>query len=40
MYPPTKTSADVTRVSQPLRIADPPVFAIEPPAGFEALSKN
>jgi predicted DNA-binding transcriptional regulator YafY len=31
-----KTIADVMRVLQPLTFADAPVFAIEPPAGFEA----
>jgi DNA polymerase III epsilon subunit len=32
------TIADVTSVSPPLTFADAPVFAIEPPSGFEALS--
>ncbi len=36
--PTVKTIADVTRVSQPLTFADAPVFAIEPPPGFEMLS--
>jgi DNA polymerase III epsilon subunit family exonuclease len=33
-----KTIADVMRVSQPLTFTDAPVFAIEPPAGFEVLT--
>jgi predicted DNA-binding transcriptional regulator YafY len=37
--PTVKTTADVMRVSQPLSFADAPVFAIQPPAGFEALSE-
>ena len=32
------TIADLRRVSQPLTFADTPVCAIDPPAGFEALS--
>jgi DNA polymerase III epsilon subunit family exonuclease len=36
--PTVNTIADVMGVSQPLTFADAPVFAIEPPAGFEALS--
>jgi DNA polymerase III epsilon subunit family exonuclease len=36
--PTVKTTADVMRVSQSLSFADAPVFAIEPPPGFEALS--
>jgi DNA polymerase-3 subunit epsilon len=37
--PTVKTIADVMRVSHPLTFADAPVFAIEPPPGFEALSE-
>jgi DNA polymerase III epsilon subunit family exonuclease len=33
-----KTSADVMHISQPLTLADAPVYAIDPPAGFEALT--
>jgi DNA polymerase III epsilon subunit family exonuclease len=36
--PTVKTTADVMRVSQPLSFADAPVFAIQPPPGFEALT--
>jgi DNA polymerase III epsilon subunit len=36
--PTVKTIADVMRVSQPLTFADAPVYAIDPPAGFEALT--
>jgi DNA polymerase-3 subunit epsilon len=36
--PTVKTIADLTRLSQPLTFADAPVFAIEPPPGFEMLS--
>jgi DNA polymerase III subunit epsilon len=36
--PTVKTIADMMRVSQPLTFADAPVFAIEPPPGFEALT--
>jgi DNA polymerase-3 subunit epsilon len=36
--PTVKTIADVMRVSQSLTFADAPVFAIEPPAGFEVLT--
>jgi DNA polymerase III epsilon subunit family exonuclease len=36
--PTVKAIADLMRVSQPLMFADAPVFAIEPPPGFEALS--
>jgi hypothetical protein len=33
-----KTDADLVRLSPLLTFADTPVFAIEPPAGFEALA--
>jgi len=36
--PTVNTIADVMRVSQPFTFADAPVFAIEPPAGFEVLT--
>jgi DNA polymerase III epsilon subunit-like protein len=36
--PTVKTIADVMHVSQPRTFTDAPVFAIEPPPGFEALS--
>jgi DNA polymerase III subunit epsilon len=35
--PTLKQIAELARVTQPLRFADAPVFAIDPPAGFEAL---
>jgi DNA polymerase III subunit epsilon len=38
-HTPTLTKiSELMRVSQPLTFADAPVFAIEPPAGFEALA--
>jgi predicted DNA-binding transcriptional regulator YafY len=36
--PTLKKISDLTRVSQPLTFADAPVFAIEPPPGFEMLT--
>jgi DNA polymerase III epsilon subunit family exonuclease len=36
--PTLKKISELARVTQPLRFADAPVFAIDPPAGFEALS--
>jgi DNA polymerase III epsilon subunit len=36
--PTLKTFADVMRVSPPLTFADAPVYAIDPPAGFETLA--
>jgi DNA polymerase III epsilon subunit-like protein len=36
--PTVKTIADLMRVSPPLTFADAPVCAIQPPAGFEALT--
>ena len=34
--PTVRTIADLVRLSPPLTFADAPVFAIEPPPGFEA----
>jgi DNA polymerase III epsilon subunit len=36
--PPVKNIEDLTRVTQPRTFTDAPVFAIEPPPGFEVLS--
>jgi predicted DNA-binding transcriptional regulator YafY len=36
--PTLKKISEFMRVSQPLTFADAPVFAMEPPSGFEALS--
>jgi predicted DNA-binding transcriptional regulator YafY len=36
--PTLKKLSELMRVSQPLTFADAPVYAIDPPAGFEALT--
>jgi len=36
--PTVKEISDLVRLSPPLTLADSPVYAIEPPKGFEALT--